>query len=123
MAQNAFRFPILKMDEIIGSVADLEFTISKEDLQHPTPDRARALYKVFIQQLLNIDPNSLGQPKFDAIDELGKFQPILHERSAETIGFLDAWCAASLLPASRARAASRAPAPRTAAAPRVAATR
>lgn len=83
-AGAANTFPILKINEIVACLKELDLAVTPEDIQNPQPAIARAVYEHLAKALMGVTREELRQPKFGALDQL-QF-PQLHEDSIPEFG-------------------------------------
>lgn len=88
MASAAFSFPILKPEEIISCLTELQIAATAADLKKPTAATSKAIYEALIEHCTGVRREELAQPRFHALDALSN--QALHEESVGVIAFLRA---------------------------------
>ena len=84
MARN-FSFPILKPQQIVLCINDMNIPFSEAELIKPTPEGMKPLYEQIVQYIYGITREEFAQPVLSAQDALS--YPELHEESVGSIRF------------------------------------
>lgn len=83
-----YSFPMLKDQEILECLHELQIQTSMDELKKPTQFKVQSIYQQFVEKLLNQKQEDMAQPSFSGMEELE--YPELHEDSVPQIGFLKA---------------------------------
>ena len=85
MDKKQLTFPVLKNNEILQFMADLEIPFTEQDILKPSSHRMLQVYEAFTEQLMGISREHYSQPSFACIELLE--HPDIHQESLALIGF------------------------------------
>lgn len=86
-----YSFPLLKLNEIRETFAELGIVINEDDLATPAGWKVKQIYEKLNELLLHQKREDLReQPAFNQLDVQLEY-PELHEESVQMIAFMKAW--------------------------------
>lgn len=87
-AQDAFSFPILKLNVLIESLKGIDIMplLTKEDIKEPSPMVVESVYRVFLALLMGVTEDQLGKTEFIGLDVME--HPQIHEGSIPVSNFI-----------------------------------
>ena len=88
MPSQLYSFPILKTEEILQCLHEMQLAVDENDLKNPTAQSTRKIYETFIEMIMGITREEMSQPAFHGLSALN--YPELHEESIPTIAYLRA---------------------------------
>ena len=80
-----FSFPLLRIEDIVACLNELEIDVTAEDIKKPKPATARLIYTKLIEHAMTITKDEMNQPIFSGLGSLG--HPELHEDSVPVLAF------------------------------------
>lgn len=85
-----YSFPLLKNDEIIQCLAELNVQLDEADLAKARPAQLRHIYELLLCDCLDMTKEELYQPKFSGLDALRHAE--LHDDSVPVLHFFRSMC-------------------------------
>jgi hypothetical protein len=84
-------FPILAVEEIVASLADLGISLSEEDLVKARPEVVKAVFDQLIVLVLSLTKDELYQAKFAGLPAVEENSE-LHEESVHMMHWIRSMC-------------------------------
>ena len=85
MSAKDFPFPILKMNDILQCMDDLNIPLNEQDITKPNPQQLQKIYESFLEIFKGVPKERFSQPRFELLDMLE--YPELHNNSLTLIAF------------------------------------
>lgn len=82
---HVYSFPLLKASEIYSVLRNMQITVNDPDIRKYEPPLIRRIFEVFIEKIMGITKEEMGQPAFSGLRALDF--PELHEESIPELTF------------------------------------
>ena len=86
MKAEKFSFPLLKTQEIVQCLAELNVQLEEADLAKARPAQLRHIYELLLTDCLDMSKEELYQPKFSGLDAFQYAE--LHDDSVPVLHFV-----------------------------------
>ena len=83
--QRQFSFPLLRIEDIVACLNELEIDVNAESIKKPKPATVRLIYTKLIEHAMGITKDEMNQPAFAGLGSLA--HPTLHEHSVPNLAF------------------------------------